>query len=65
MDGRTWSAFWLAILGNAIDFLSIFFVCDSNSYILIKPLEYERRDKQSYPLTFSSALELKSKLEQT
>ena len=35
-DGGTWSAFWLAILGNAIDFLSIFFVCDLNSCILIK-----------------------------
>ena len=35
-DRGTWSAFWLAILGNSTDFLSIFFVCDSNSCILIK-----------------------------
>ena len=35
-DGGTWSAFWLAILGNSANFLSIFFVCDLNSCILIK-----------------------------
>ena len=36
LDGRAWSAFWLAVLGNSANFLSIFFVRDLNSCILIK-----------------------------
>jgi len=35
-DRGAWSAFWLAVLGNSVDFLSVFFVCDSDSCILIK-----------------------------
>ena len=35
-DRGTWLAFWLAILGNSTNFLSIFFICDLNSCILIK-----------------------------
>jgi len=65
LDRGTWSAFWLAILGNAIDFLSIFFVCDSNSCILIKTSRVRGKGQAILPLTFSSALELKSELEQT
>ena len=37
LDGGTWSAFWLAILGNTADFLSIFFVCDSNVKVNLVP----------------------------
>jgi len=36
LDREKWSAFWLAILGNLVDFLSIFFVYDSDSCTLIK-----------------------------
>ena len=35
-DGGAWSAFWMAVLGNSTDLLSIFFVYNSNSCILIK-----------------------------
>ena len=35
LDGGTWSAFWLAVLGNSVNVLSVFFVCDSDSCILI------------------------------
>jgi len=65
LDGGIWSAFWLAILGNAIDFLSIFFVCDSNSCILIKTSRVREKGQVILPLTFSSALKLKSELERT
>ena len=34
-DRGTWSAFWLAVLGNSVNVLSVFFVCDSDSCILI------------------------------
>ena len=34
-DRETWSAFWLAVLGNSLDFLFIFFVCDLDSCTLI------------------------------
>ena len=36
LDRRTWSAFWLAVLENSVDFLSIFFVYELDSYILTK-----------------------------
>jgi len=36
LDKGTWSVFWLAVLGNSVDFLSVFFVCDLDSYTLIK-----------------------------
>ena len=52
LDRRTWSAFWLAVLENSVDFLSIFFVYELDSYIQQKPLEYEEKDKQSYPYPF-------------
>ena len=64
-DGGTWSAFWLAILENAVDFLSIFFVCDSNSCILIKTSRVREKGQAIFPLTFSSTLELKSEFERT
>ena len=35
-DGGGWSAFWLVILGDAINFLSIFFVDGLDSCILVK-----------------------------
>jgi len=35
-DEGAWSAFWMAVLKNSADFLSIFFVCDLDSCILIK-----------------------------
>jgi len=63
-DERAWSAFWLAVLGNSADFLSIFFVYDSNSCILIKTSRVREKEQAILFPTFSSALELKSKLEQ-
>ena len=36
LDGGTWLAFWLAVLGNSVGFLSVFFVFDLDSCILIK-----------------------------
>jgi len=61
-----WSAFWLAILGNAVDFLSIFFVCGSDSCILIKTSRVRGKGQAILlPFSFSSALELKSELKQT
>ena len=64
-DRGTWSVFWLAVLGNSIDFLSIFFVCDSDSFILIKTSRVRGKGQAILSLTFFSALELKSELEQT
>ena len=65
-DRGGWSAFWLAILGDAVDFLSIFFVCDSNSCILIKTSRVRGKGQVISPsFSFSSALELKSELERT
>jgi len=46
-DGGTWSAFWLAVLGNSIDFLFIFFVCDSDSCILIKTSRVQEKTKSN------------------
>jgi len=65
LDRRAWLAFWLAVLGNSANFLSIFFVCDLNSCILIKTSRVEEKGQATLLPTFSSALELKSKLEQT
>jgi len=65
LDGGIWSAFWLAVLGNSVDFLSVFFVCDSDSYILNKNLLSMRKETSNLTSTFSSAVELKSKLKQT
>ena len=62
-DRGTWSVFWLAVLENSIDFLSIFFICDLNSCILIKTSRVQGKKQAILPLTFSSALELKSELE--
>jgi len=62
MEGG-WSAFWLAILGDAVDFLSIFFVCDSNSCILIKTSRVQGKGQAILLPTLSSTLELKSELE--
>ena len=64
-DGGTWSAFWLAVLGNSINFLSVFFVCDLDSCILIKASRVRGKGQAILPLTFSSALELKSELKRT
>ena len=44
-DGGTWSAFWLAILENAVDFLSIFFVDGLDSCILIKTSRVQGEEK--------------------
>ena len=49
-DREGWSAFWLAILGNAVDFLSIFFVCDSDSCILIKTPRVREKGQAILPL---------------
>jgi len=65
LDRGTWLAFWLAVLGNSVDFLSIFFVCDSDSCILIKTSRVQGKEQAILPLTFSSVLELKSELERT
>ena len=65
LDGGTWSAFWLAVLGNSVNFLSVLFVCDSDSCILIKTSRVRGKGQEILPPTFSSALELKSKLERT
>jgi len=45
LDGEIWSAFWLAILGNSIDFLSIFFVYDLDSCTLIKTSRVREKEK--------------------
>ena len=62
-DKGAWLAFWMAVLGNSTDFLSIFFVYDSNSCILIKTSRVREKGQAILPLTFSSALELESELE--
>jgi len=62
-DRGTWSAFWLAVLGNSIGFLSVFFVFDLDSCILIKTSRVQGKGQTVLPPTFSSALELKSELE--
>jgi len=61
-DGRTWSAFWLAVLGNSVDFFFVFFICDSDSCILIKTSRVRGKGQAILPPTFSSTLELKSEL---
>jgi len=63
LDGQTWLAFWLAVLGNSVDFLSAFFVCDSDSCILIKTSRVQEKGQAILPPTLSFALELKSELE--
>ena len=55
LDGGIWSAFWLAILGTSANFLSIFFVCDSNSCILIKTSRVQGKGQAILP-SFSSFL---------
>ena len=65
LDGGTWSAFWLAVLENSVNFLSVFFVCDSDSCILIKTSRAQEKGQAILPLTFSSALGMKSELKQT
>ena len=62
-DGEILSAFWLTILENSIDFLSVFFVCDLDSCILIKTSRVQGKGTSNITPTLSSALELKSKLE--
>ena len=52
LDRGTWSAFWLAILGNSANFLSIFFVCDLNSCILIKTSGVQGKGQAMLPLSF-------------
>jgi len=64
-DRGTWSAFWLAVLGNSINFLSVFFVCDLDSCILIKTSRVRGRGQAVLLPTLSSALELKSGLKRT
>jgi len=64
-DEGTWLAFWLAVLENSVDFLSVFFVCDLDSCILIKTSRVRGKGEAILPPTFSSTLELKSKLKQT
>jgi len=62
-DGRAWSAFWLAVLGNSTDFLSIFFVCDLNSCILIKTSRVQEKGQAilSPYLLFCSRAEKQSR----
>jgi len=58
LDGGTWSAFWLAILGNSVGFLSVFFVCDLDSCILIKTSRAREKGKSNlttYPFLCSRA----------
>jgi len=64
-DRGTWSAFWLAVLGNSVEFLSVFFVCDLDMCILIKTSRVQGKGTSNLTPTFSSTLELKSELEQT
>jgi len=52
LDGGTWSAFWLAVLGNSVNFLSIFFVYNSDSCILIKTSRVQRKGQATLPLPF-------------
>jgi len=61
--GGTRSAFWLAVLGNSINFLSIFFVYELDSCILIKTSRIQGKETSNLTPTLSSALELKSNLE--
>jgi len=65
LDGETWPAFWLAVFGNSVDFLSVFFVCDLDSCILIKTSRVQGKGTSNLTPTPSSALELKSELKQT
>jgi len=51
-DGGTWSAFWLAVLGHSVDFLSVFFVCDLDSCILIKTSRAQGKGQAILPLPF-------------
>ena len=53
LDRETWSAFWLAVLGNSVDFLSIFFVCDLDSCTLIKTSRIQGKEQAILPLPFS------------
>jgi len=64
-DRGTWSAFCLAVLGNSVGFFSVFFVFDLDSCILIKTSRVQGKEQGILPPTLSSALELKSELEQT
>ena len=57
MDGGTWSAFWLAILGSSVNFLSIFFVCDLNSCILIKSSRVRGKGQAILSLTVMNRLD--------
>ena len=52
LDGGTWSAFWLAVLGNSVNFLSVFFVCDLDMCILIKTSRVQGKGQAILPLPF-------------
>ena len=61
--GEIWSAFWLAIPENSVDFLFIFFVYESDSCILIKTSRVQEKEKSNLTPILFSTLELKSNLE--
>ena len=52
LDRGTWLAFWLAVLGNSVDFLSVFFVCDLDSCILIKTSRVQEKGQAILLLPF-------------
>ena len=52
LDGKTWSAFWLVVLENSVSFLSVFFVCDLDSCILIKTSRVQKKEQAILPLSF-------------
>ena len=52
LDGGTWSAFWLVVLGNPVNFPFVFFVCDSNSCILIKTSRVQGKEQVILSLSF-------------
>jgi len=43
---------WLAILGNSVGFLSIFFVCDLDNCTLIKTSRVQGKEQVILPLLF-------------
>ena len=52
LDRGTWLAFWLAVLGNSVDFLSVFFVYDLDSCILIKTSRVQGKRQEILFLSF-------------
>jgi len=47
LDRGTWLAFWLTVLGNSVDFFSVFFVCNSDHCILIKTSRVRGKKKSN------------------